>query len=319
MTGPAISCHKVSKQFIVKNGAKKRVGAMALLRSVVSRLGLMVGGLLAADADSSGSATSQGGADGSQPQKGPKVVKTVDDVSFQVQAGEIFGILGPNGSGKSTLIRMMATLLLPDAGTIKVLDRDTVTETKEVRRLINRVSVEASFFMKLSAMENLRYAARLYGLEPKSASRRAVEILARLGLEEDKIYGPLEDLSRGMQQKVSIARALLTEPAVLLLDEPTTGLDPKSKKDVQDFVLEVREQRGTTIILTSHDMAEAERLCHRVAIIDSGQFVALDTPEGLKGMVTEEPVGREMTLEDVFFSLTGKKLKDNENTKAAAS
>ncbi len=294
MTRPAISCSEVSKEFVAKNGSKRNGGALALVKRLM-RLAISP-------------------AKGAQKvlKKGPKIVKAVDCVSFDVQPGEIFGILGPNGSGKSTLIRMMATLLLPDRGTIEILGHDTVTRTKEVRRLINRVSVEASFFKKLSAMENLRYAARLYGLEPRAASRRAVEILARLGLEEDKIYGPLEELSRGMQQKVSIARALLTEPEVLLLDEPTTGLDPKSKKDVQDFVLEVREQRGTTIILTSHDMAEAERLCQRVAIIDSGRFVALDTPEGLKGMVTEKPAGREVTLEDVFFSLTGKKLEENQ-------
>ncbi len=237
---------------------------------------------------------------------GKPYVIAVNRVSFEVHEGEIFGVLGPNGSGKSTLIRLLATLLLPDAGTIKIFNYDVVSQPQEVQRLINRVSVEASFFKKLSPMENLIYGARLYGMSGRETRRRAVEILTRLGLEERSIYKPMEEMSRGMQQKVAIARALLSQPRVLLLDEPTTGLDPRSKREVQAVVRELNQVGGTTILLTTHDMEEADHLCERIAIIDNGKIVALDTPQGLKQMI---PGGeKEPTLEDVFLELTGKQL-----------
>lgn len=242
-----------------------------------------------------------------QEKKGPVVA--VDRVSLQVRQGEIFGVLGPNGSGKSTLIRLLATLLLPDAGRILVLGHDAVREPMAVQRVINRVSVEASFFKKLSPMENLLYGARLYGLDGREARRRIVEILTRLGIEPRSIHKPMEQMSRGMQQKVAIARALLTRPPVLLLDEPTTGLDPRSKREVQAVVRELREQEGTTILLTTHDMAEAETLCDRIAIMDGGRIVALDTPEGLRARVPSGN-GHAASLEEVFLALTGKKLTE---------
>lgn len=229
-----------------------------------------------------------------------RVVKAVDDVSFTVQRGEIFGLLGPNGSGKSTLIRLLSTLLFPDSGTLTIFGKDVVRHQHEVRRWINRVSVEASFFKKLSAMENLRYAARLYGLSVGEGEKRAVRILRRLGIRENKMHTPLENLSRGMQQKVAIARALMTSPVLILLDEPTTGLDPKSKRDVQEYVREVMQTHDATIILTTHDMEEAESLCDRIAIIDQGRIIALDTPDGLKRRVGTD------SMETVFFELTGK-------------
>jgi ABC-2 type transport system ATP-binding protein len=237
----------------------------------------------------------------------------VNHVSFQVSEGEIFGVLGPNGSGKSTLVRVIATLLLPDSGKISIFGHDVVREPIAVQRLINRVSVEASFFKKLSPIENLSYAAHLYGLNNRKARERAQELLERLGLEDDAIGKPVEEMSRGMQQKVAIARALLTRPAILLLDEPTTGLDPHSKREVQALVREVREQDGTTILLTTHDMMEADKLCDRIAIMDLGKVVAMDTPTQLKKMV-KATNGHEPTLEDVFLELTGKKLvKHNGN------
>jgi ABC-2 type transport system ATP-binding protein len=238
-----------------------------------------------------------------------KMVEAVDGLTFHVKPGEIFGILGPNGSGKSTLIRLISTLLLPDEGCITVFGHDVVKDRFQVRKLINRVSVDAAFFKGLSAMENLSYAARLYDLDRSAWPSTAADILERLGLKTDKLYEPLEDLSRGMQQKIAVARALLTRPLLLLLDEPTTGLDPVSKKEVQDFVLEERELRGTTVVLTTHDMQEADRLCDRVAIIDYGRFVAMDTPGNLKSQVSTN--GEDVTLEEVFFALTGKRLKDN--------
>ncbi len=249
------------------------------------------------------------GENGHPPVNGLKrVVMAVNRVSFSVPQGEIFGVLGPNGSGKSTLIRLIATLLLPDSGWIQVFNHDVVREPMQVQRLINRVSVEASFFKKLSPMENLIYGARLYGMSGGETRRRVVEILTRLGLERDSIYKPMEEMSRGMQQKVAIARALLSRPQVLLLDEPTTGLDPRSKREVQAVVKELNQDHGTTILLTTHDMIEADILCNRIAIIDGGKIVALDTPKSLKRLIPQN--GHEPTLEDVFLELTGKQLID---------
>ncbi len=236
-------------------------------------------------------------------------VIAVDHISFEVRPGEIFGVLGPNGSGKSTLIRLMATLLLPDSGEISVFGHDPVREPMAVQNLINRVSVEASFFKRLSPMENLMYGARLYGMNGKEIRKRVVEILTRLGLEKHSIYSPMQDMSRGMQQKVAIARALLSRPRVLLLDEPTTGLDPVSKREVQAVIRELQQQEGTTILLSTHDMVEAEILCDRVAIIHKGKIVALDKPQTLKD-VAPRLNGHAPTLEDVFIHLTGDKLVD---------
>ena len=247
-----------------------------------------------------------------------EIVVAVNRVTFAVQEGEIFGVLGPNGSGKSTLIRLLSTLLLPDEGSITVFGYDVVKEPLKVQALINRVSVEASFFKKLSPMENLMYGARLYGLTARETRREIVAILKRLGLEERSIYNPMEEMSRGMQQKVAIARALLTKPRVLLLDEPTTGLDPRSKREVQAVINELRDQHGVTILLTTHDMAEADNLCDRIAIMDRGDVVALDTPEALKAMVKAEN-GNAVTLEDVFLDLTGRSLTaDEEETEAGS-
>lgn len=240
-----------------------------------------------------------------------RTITAVDHVSFSVQEREIFGVLGPNGSGKSTLIRLIATLLLPDGGNITVFGYDVVRQPMQVQRMINRVSVEASFFKKLSPMENLIYGARLYGLEGRETRRQVIEILTRLGLEKRSIYQPMEEMSRGMQQKVAIARALLSRPRLLLLDEPTTGLDPRSKREVQAVVRELNEQHGTTILLTTHDMTEADALCHRIAILDGGKVVALDTPLTLKRLIPHND--HEPTLEDVFLELTGKSLVREED------
>ena len=244
---------------------------------------------------------------------GRKPVVAVDGVSFHVRRGEIFGILGPNGSGKSTLVRCIATLLFPDEGQINVFGHDVMKEEMAVKQLINRVSVEASFFKKLTPMENLIYGARLYGLGAKEARERALEVLGRLGLKKEAIFQPMEEMSRGMQQKVAIARALLTQPILLLLDEPTTGLDPRSKREVQAFLEELQATHDTTILLTTHDMQEADALCDRIAILDDGQIVALDTPTGLKALVPRTN-GHDPTLEDVFMELTGKRLvREEEN------
>jgi ABC-2 type transport system ATP-binding protein len=151
------------------------------------------------------------------------------------------------------------------------------------------------------------YGARLYGMESRETRKQIFEILTRLGLEKSTITSPMEEMSRGMQQKVAIARALLSKPKLLLLDEPTTGLDPRSKREVQTVVREMREKDNTTILLTTHDMAEAEALCDRIAIMSTGKVIALDTPAGLKKLVQWKD-GKEPSLEDVFIELTGKLL-----------
>ncbi|HEU5226391.1 MAG TPA: ABC transporter ATP-binding protein [Ktedonobacteraceae bacterium] len=247
-------------------------------------------------------------------------VRAVDDVSITIKRREIVGILGANGSGKSTLIRILSTLLIPDAGCVTVFGYDVEKDARVVQRLINRVSVEASFFKKLSPMENLIYAARLYNMPGEEARTKIKSILTRLGIKSSRFGAPLENMSRGMQQKVAIARAFLTAPIVLLLDEPTTGLDPRSKLDVQNFVRELREQHDATILITTHDMEEAEALCDRVAIIDQGRIVALGETEELKRRVTEL-MGRETpaTMNEVFMHYTASQLITEEDVKRYGS
>ena len=239
-------------------------------------------------------------------QKGKqREVHAVDNVTMTVKRREIMGILGANGSGKSTLVRILSTLLIPDTGRVTIFGYDVEKDERMVQRLINRVSVEASFFKKLSPMENLIYAARLYNMPGGEARAKIKSILSRLGIPGERIGQPLENMSRGMQQKVAIARAFLTAPIVLLLDEPTTGLDPRSKIDVQTFVEELREVHDATILITTHDMDEAEALCDRVAIIDKGRIMAMGTVEELKRAVAERmerttPV----TMNEVFMHYT---------------
>jgi ABC-2 type transport system ATP-binding protein len=239
-----------------------------------------------------------------------KPVVAISDVSIRLERGDVHGILGANGSGKSTLIRLISGLLTLDAGRVEVFGHDLEREEMAVKRLINRVSVDAAFFKKLSPMENLLFAARLYGLDGSVARRETVAILARLGISEKRLGRPVEQMSRGMQQKVAIARALLTSPTLLLLDEPTTGLDPRSKLDVQEFIEEVNRTHDATIVLTTHDLAEAERLCSRITVLNDGRIVAEDTPDGLKAR-TAERIGRPSDLEDVFMTFTGRSLDED--------
>jgi ABC-2 type transport system ATP-binding protein len=237
-------------------------------------------------------------------------VVAIDDVSLRLERGEIHGILGANGSGKSTLVRLVSGLLTLDEGSVSVFGLDLERDELAVKRLINRVSVDAAFFKKLSPMENLLFAARLDGLDAGAARGEATAILARLGIAEKRLGRPIEQMSRGMQQKVAIARALLTSPTLLLLDEPTTGLDPRSKLDVQAFVADVRRTHEATVVLTTHDLAEAERLCDRITVLDGGRVVATDTPAGLSELASVR-LGRPATLEDVFMTYTGRSLDED--------
>ena len=231
----------------------------------------------------------------------------LDGVSFTMERGETVAILGQNGSGKSTLVRLLSTLLLPDGGSAQIFGHDVVAEPRAVRRLVNRVSVEASFFKKMSSSENLSYAARYYGMTARQTRDLIPEILERVGFPPDRRDEPMESLSRGMQQKVALARALLTSPVVLLLDEPTTGLDPRSKLEVQDFIREIRSSHDSTILLCTHDLAEAETLAERVGILDRGRLLALEPAEAIKRRY------RATTLEEAFFSATGREFEAEES------
>ncbi len=235
----------------------------------------------------------------------PAVV-ALHEISFTVARGECVAVLGQNGSGKSTLVRLLSTLLLPDGGSARVFGHDVVRDDRAVRAVVNRVSVEASFFKRMSAAENLSYAARFYGLGPSLTRRRIPEILERVGFPTARSSAPMEDLSRGMQQKVALARALLTSPTLLLLDEPTTGLDPRAKLEVQDFIREVRRSQDTTTLLCTHDMAEAETLADRVGILDGGRLLALEEARSLKRRYRAD------TLEGAFLVATGREFVEEE-------
>jgi ABC-2 type transport system ATP-binding protein len=232
-----------------------------------------------------------------------KRVAALEGVTFTMERGECVAILGQNGSGKSTLVRLLSTLLLPDGGSARIFGHDVVKESRPVQRLVNRVSVEASFFKKMSSEENLSYAARFYGMTGAEAHERIPVILERVGFPTRRRHEAMEYLSRGMQQKVSLARALLTSPVLLLLDEPTTGLDPRSKLEVQTFIREVWASHDATILLCTHDLAEAEALADRVGILDRGRLLCLEPVDDLKERFRSE------TLEDAFFAATGREFE----------
>jgi ABC-2 type transport system ATP-binding protein len=239
-----------------------------------------------------------------------KPVTAIADVSMRLERGGTIGILGANGSGKSTLIRLISGLLTLDEGRVQVFGHDIEREEMAVKRLINRVSVDAAFFKKLSPMENLLFAARLYGIDPGLARRETVRITERLGIAEKRLGRPVEQLSRGMQQKIAIARALLTSPALLLLDEPTTGLDPRSKLDVQTFIEEIRTSHDASIVLTTHDLDEAERLADEIVVLNDGRIVADGSPDTLKRLVAERHGGA-ATMHNVFMTYTGRSLDED--------
>jgi len=235
------------------------------------------------------------------------------ELDLTVEAGGVTGILGPNGSGKSTLIRILATLLTPDAGRAMVFGWDVVAQPVDVRRHVNRVSVEASFFKELSPWENMLYAARLYGGGMSGTREQVSGILERLGLPLDTLDHPMKQLSRGQQQKVAIARSFLTAPSLLLMDEPTTGLDPRSKKEVQSMLEMLRAEREVTVLLCTHDMDEAAALCDRVLMMDNGHVLA----DGSAPELCREHGAA--TLEAVFMDLTGKTLEAEEEAEEVST
>ena len=224
--------------------------------------------------------------------------RAVDGVDLQVNQGEVFGLLGPNGAGKTTTMRMLATLLEPTAGTATVLGHDLVHGARDIRRRLGAVlSGERSLYWKLTARENLEYFAALYHVPPDEARGRITTILEQVHLT-DRADDYVEKYSTGMRQRLVLARALLPAPPLLLLDEPTVGLDPQASRDLRERVLALRDE-GRTILLTTHYMEEADQLCDRIAIIDHGRVVALDTPGGLKrGLKATEVVRLEVTAPD---------------------
>ncbi len=228
----------------------------------------------------------------------------LEGIDLEVPNGQIKGIIGPNGSGKSTLIRILATLTLPDSGQARVFGHDVVADPLGVRRHINRVSVEAAFFKEMSPWENMLYAARLYGGGGPGTRARVESILQRLGLSLDTLDRPMKQLSRGQQQKVAIARSFLTAPSLLLMDEPTTGLDPRSKREVQALMRALRDERAATILLSTHDLQEAELLCEHVMVLEDGRILAQGSPAELRRRLGG--TGAESTLEDVYLQLSGK-------------
>jgi ABC-2 type transport system ATP-binding protein len=222
---------------------------------------------------------------------GPEAVAGID---FEIRRGEIFGLLGPNGAGKTTTIGTITTRVRPTAGRVTVDGIDVTADPVAVKLKIAVVPQMSNLDRSLTALENLTFHAAYFGAGRRERRERARDLLDLLGLggrENDRV----NDYSGGMAQRLMIARALMHEPHVLILDEPTTGLDPQSRLFLWDKMIELRD-RGTTLMLTTHDMAEADRLCHRIAIVDHGKVIALDTPRGLRRLLPAEN-GIELVLE----------------------
>ena len=218
------------------------------------------------------------------PSRGkPEGRKALQGVTFDVPRGEIFGLLGPNGGGKTTLFRILSTLLVPTAGTARIFGLDVTTQPTDVRKKIGVVFQAPSLDKKLTVLENLRHQGHLYGMHGRALVERSQEMLARVGMS-DRAKEMVEHLSGGMQRRVEVAKGLLHRPELLLLDEPSTGLDPGARRDLWEYLRTLREREGVTILATTHLMEEAEK-CDRLGILNEGKLVALDSPEALKSQI----------------------------------
>lgn len=226
--------------------------------------------------------------------KEKRVVQAVDGISFEVRRGEIFGLLGQNGAGKTTTIKMLTTLLAPTAGTCKVLGCDTFGQEKQIRKRINFIfGGEMGVYRRLSARDNLRYFSNLYLIPGKERDVRIEKILKLVDLA-DRADDLAETYSKGMIQRLQIARGLINDPEVLFMDEPTVGLDPLGARMLRDIIRRLKEQ-GKTVLLTTHNLAEVEELCDRLIIINKGKVVARGTPAEIKGCA--------QSLEDAYVKL----------------
>jgi len=236
-------------------------------------------------------------------------VQAIKGVDLAVEEGTVFGLLGPNGAGKTTTIRILTTLLEADEGTATVAGFDVVRDAVRLRPVIGLAGQFAAVDENLTGLENLEMVGRLYHLPRAEARKRAEEVLERFELA-DAAHRTARTYSGGMRRRLDVGASLVGRPKVLFMDEPTTGLDPRSKLDVQAFVEEVNASHDATIVLTTHDLAEAERLCDRITILDGGRVVAEDTPEGLKRLVAEVH-GQPPTLESAFMAYTGRSLDED--------
>jgi ABC-2 type transport system ATP-binding protein len=237
-----------------------------------------------------------------------KKVKAVENVNLKIKPGEIYGFLGPNGAGKTTTMRMLCTLLSPTSGKAFVGELDIIKQAKEVRKLIGLVAEKVIAYDHLTPMENLRFFGRLYNMAETDIKERADELLEYVEMDEWKDV-KLGAFSSGMRQRINIIRALLHEPNILFLDEPTLGLDPVTAKRVRELILKIKSEREITIILTSHYMHEVEMLADNIGIIDHGNIVAEGSLQELKEK-TNQP-----TLEDIFIHLTGTAYRDKPDEK----
>ena len=228
----------------------------------------------------------------------------VNGISFDVSQGEIFGLLGPNGAGKTTTIKMLCTLLIPTKGTAEVDGHDVVKEANEVREKIGVVTEKLVAYGSLTLLENLRVFGRLYEMDSKLLKQRSEELLKLVELWNFR-KSRVSEFSSGMRQRLNIVRALIHDPDIIFLDEPTIGLDPTTAHNIRELVKRLNKEEKKTVLLTTHYMDEADRLSDRIAIIDYGKIVALDTPHNLKASA-----GPEATLEDAFIKLTGTKIRD---------
>ena len=219
----------------------------------------------------------------------------VDGVSFDIKRGEIFGLLGPNGAGKSTIISILCCLLKATSGRVTIDGFDIGRNASEIKKIIGVVPQEISLYHTLTARENLRFYGRIYGLSGKTLKNRIEALLEMVGLT-DRADDLLEGYSGGMKRRINIAVALLHNPRILFLDEPSTGVDPQSRKRIYDTIQDLNRQ-GTTVLLTTHQMEDAEKLCHRIAIVDKGKLIALDTLERLLELVGESDIIQVMAKE----------------------
>ncbi|MHC1630733.1 MAG: ATP-binding cassette domain-containing protein [Methanotrichaceae archaeon] len=221
----------------------------------------------------------------------------VDKVDLQIEKGELFGLLGPNGAGKSTIIKMLTTMLRPTKGSAQVWGHEILKERDAIRSSIGVVFQDPSVDSKLTGKENLDFHGRMYGMNKSLREKRIEEVLELVDLT-DKADLLLEDYSGGMQRRLEIARGLMHHPHVLFLDEPTLGLDAQTRRYIWDYIRKMNRDEGVTVILTTHYMEEADNLCNRVAIIDQGKIVALDTPENLKDLIGTDIITLKIQDED---------------------